>query len=59
MKRQAPLLREWRDLLSLPIEAIEARILAEQGQQLRQCSPLGVLITPGERFAVYRTHSRR
>jgi hypothetical protein len=59
LRRQAPLLREWRDVLGLPVHEIEARVLGEAGQQLRQCSPLGVLITPQERFAVYRSRARR
>ncbi|MBI4601704.1 MAG: hypothetical protein HY721_07070 [Planctomycetes bacterium] len=59
LKRQAPLLREWREVLRLPVQEIEARVLSEAGQELRQCSPLGVLIDPRERFAVYRRLSRR
>ncbi len=54
LKRQEPLLREWQNVVKMPLPEIEARILSESGQQLRQCSPLGVLITSQERFAVYR-----
>ncbi len=28
--------------------------MSDQGQQLRQCSPMGVLISAQERFSVYR-----
>jgi hypothetical protein len=54
LKRQEPLLREWQHIIRKPFPEIEARVLSESGQQLRQCSPLGVLITAQERFAVYR-----
>ncbi|HAK95060.1 MAG TPA: hypothetical protein DCM87_08685 [Planctomycetes bacterium] len=54
LKRQAPLLGAWRRLLELPPVQWEAMILSDESQQLRQCSPLGVLITAQERFAVYR-----
>ncbi|MBN1443542.1 MAG: hypothetical protein JXA90_12600 [Planctomycetes bacterium] len=58
LKRQAPLLDAWRKILELPPEQVEAEILNDESQQLRQCSPLGVLISPEERFAVYRDLSR-
>ena len=51
---QIPLLVQWRKMLELPSDFLTDKILADEGQQLRQCSPLGVLITPQERFAVYR-----
>jgi len=54
LERQAPLLERWRQALDLPLDELESRILAEDGQTLRQCSPMGVLISPQERFAVYR-----
>ena len=58
LKRQASLLDAWRRILGLPPEQVEAEILSDASQQLRQCSPLGVLITPKERFAAYRDLSR-
>ena len=54
LKRQLPLLEAWRRILELPADQVETTILSDESQQLRQCSPLGVLITPQERFAVYR-----
>jgi hypothetical protein len=54
LRRQAPLLEEWRRILDLSIDDLESRILGEAGESLRQSSPMGVLITPRERFAVYR-----
>ena len=57
LKRQASLLDAWRKVLELPPDEAEEKILSEESQQLRQCSPLGVLITAQERFAVYRALS--
>ena len=54
LKRQVPLLEEWRRILELPIDRLETRVLGDSGQALRQSSPMGVLITPRERFEVYR-----
>jgi hypothetical protein len=54
LQRQAPLLRRWREVLDLPVDELESTIMSEDGQQLRQCSPMGALITPQERFAVFR-----
>jgi hypothetical protein len=53
-----PIFREWQRLLERPVEEIETRILNDCEQQLSQCSPLGSLITPQERFAVYRQLAR-
>src|SRR4030095_14656360 len=54
LQGQAALLKRWRTMLDLPVRELEAAILGESGQQLRQASPLGVLISPKERFLVYR-----
>jgi hypothetical protein len=59
LSRQLPFLLEWRRLLELSPEELESTILSESGQQLRQCSPLGVLISPRERFELYEKLSRR
>lgn len=53
-----PLLQRWQRLLELPVEQVETQIMSEQGQQLRQCSPLGVLITTAERATVYQRLTR-
>jgi hypothetical protein len=54
LRRQARLLEEWRRAIELPLDDLESRILSDAGQSLRQSSPMGVLITPAERFAVFR-----
>ena len=58
LKRQAALLGAWRRILGLPVDQLEAAVLSDDAQQLRQCSPLGILITAQERFAVYRDLAR-
>lgn len=49
-------LQRWRQmLLSWSVDEIGALILdPEEGQALRQCSPLGPALTPQERWAVLR-----
>ena len=54
LQRQMPFLEAWRAILDLPVDEVEATVLSDASQPLRQCSPLGVLITPQERFAAYR-----
>jgi hypothetical protein len=48
----ADALRRWREmLLDWPVERIEAVALSgDDGQELRQCSPLGPVLTPRERW---------
>jgi hypothetical protein len=48
------LFRRWQALLDRPVDEIEEEILGDTDHQLIQCSPLGALITPRERFAVYQ-----
>jgi hypothetical protein len=54
LARTAPLFRRWREALELPVDELEDLIINDPNHQLIQCSPMGVLITPQERFAVYR-----
>ena len=56
---RAPLAR-WRDMLAgWSDDAIAAVVLdADEGQTLRQCSPLAPALTPQERWAVLRTVNR-
>lgn len=58
LARQRSHLDAWRRLLELPVETLESEILREEAQPLRQSSPLGVLVEPGERFAVFRELAR-
>ncbi len=55
-KRQTPLLRQWQKALELPMDQLETLVMTDQGQQLRQCSPMGVLLEPQERFSVYEPY---
>jgi hypothetical protein len=52
--RSAALWRRWYELLELPVAELEEFILTDRDHQLIQCSPMGAVITPQERFAVYR-----
>jgi len=54
LQRQIPLLRRWRELLQWTPEQLEAYVLSDAAQPLRQCSPLGALLGPRERFTIYR-----
>ncbi len=53
-------LERWREMLSdWPVERIAPVVLDEkQGQSLRQCSPLGPLFTPRERWALLEEVNR-
>lgn len=51
LESSRPWLLEWRALLTeRTIDDIAAIVLSEEGQALRQCSPLGPLLTPQERW---------
>jgi len=47
---------EWEALLALPWPELRARLLEEsdRGQSLRQNAPLGGLLSPAERMAIFR-----
>lgn len=49
-------LQQWRELLTTsPFEEMRALLLdTERGQALRQCSPLGPLLTPQERWQAFQ-----
>ena len=57
----SPLLDEWKWILLGTIDRIVARMLdpSEHGQGLRQVSPFAGVLTPAQRFAVYRSFRRR
>ena len=50
---------EWRDLLERPWEEIRVILLAhtEEAARLRQNSPFAGVLTPRERWAIYREFS--
>jgi hypothetical protein len=56
-----PWLRQWREMLSeWPFSRLSTLVLDEhQGQSLRQCSPLGPVLTPRERQSVFQAANTR
>lgn len=51
-----PYLEAWREILAKPVEEI-ARMIVEEGERMtamRQNSPFAGVLTPRERWAVYR-----
>ncbi len=48
--------REWLELLEKPWDEVREMLLevSEQGQRLRQNSPFCGVLTPGERWDIYR-----
>jgi hypothetical protein len=52
-------IREWLNILDLPWEQIRAMLLdnSEEGRRLRQSDPFCGILTPQERWAIYREHS--
>jgi hypothetical protein len=53
--------REWRTLLEKPWEEVRAILLDEsdEGQRLRQTDPFCGILTPAERWEMYREAQRR
>ena len=56
--RAAPAVREWLEILDRPWEEIRALLLedSEEGRRLRQSDPFCGILTPRERWAIYRAH---
>lgn len=54
--RPRPALQEWLGLLDQPWESIRELLLdpSEQGQRLRQSDPFCGILTPQERWEIYR-----
>lgn len=50
--------REWRKILEQPWETVREILLEEsdEGQRLRQTDPFCGILTPQERWAIYREH---
>jgi hypothetical protein len=57
-ERPAPAILEWLEILERPWEQIRAVLLAdsEEGRRLRQSDPFCGILTPEERWAIYRAH---
>lgn len=53
--------REWLTLLEKPWEDVRTILLDEsdEGQRLRQTDPFCGILTPEERWAIYREHRER
>jgi hypothetical protein len=57
-QQPAPAIGEWLDILERPWEEIRAVLLeeSEHGQRLRQSDPFCGILTPQERWLIYRAH---
>lgn len=55
-ERPFPAVEEWLDILDLPWEQVREVLLdeSEEGQRLRQSDPFCGILTPRERWEVYR-----
>jgi hypothetical protein len=54
--RSRPYLEAWREILARPLDEI-ARVIVEEGERMtamRQNSPFAGVLTPKERWAIYR-----
>jgi len=51
--------REWSRWLDAPVDALCALLTdpSEYAEDLRRCSPFTGLLTPAERWAIYRAHA--
>ena len=56
LKDSRPYLRQWHDMLTKwPFERMAEFVLhPENGQAIRQCSPLGPALTPRERWSIFK-----
>jgi hypothetical protein len=56
--RPMPVFSEWLEILKRPWEEIREVLLdeSETGQRLRQSDPFCGILTPQERWAIYRAH---
>lgn len=57
-QRQEAAIHEWIEILERPWEEIRAILLDEsdEGQRLRQSDPFTGILTPQERWEIYRAH---
>jgi hypothetical protein len=58
-QRPSPSVREWLQLLQRPWEEIREILLdaSENGRRLRQSDPFCGVLTPHERWDIYREHN--
>jgi hypothetical protein len=57
-QRPLPVLQEWRRILERPWEEVREVLLdpSEEGRRLRQSDPFCGILTPRERWAIYRAY---
>ncbi len=57
-QRPLPAVREWMEILRRPWEEIRALLLdeSERGQRLRQSDPFCGILSPRERWEIYRSY---
>lgn len=57
-QRPQPAVREWLEILSRPWEEVRAVLLdeSEVGQRLRQSDPFCGILTPQERWEIYKAY---
>ena len=57
-ERRLPAVREWMDILERPWSEIRLILLddSEEGQRLRQSDSFRGVLTPRERWRIYKTH---
>ncbi|MBE7504140.1 MAG: hypothetical protein HS113_28410 [Verrucomicrobiales bacterium] len=57
-QRPLPAFHEWREILERPWEEVRAVLLdeSEMGQRLRQSDPFCGILSPQERWEIYRAH---
>ncbi len=60
-ERPLPAIAEWLEILKLPWPEIRSILLDEtdKGQRLRQSAPFGIVLTPQERWAIYRSFDEK
>jgi hypothetical protein len=58
-KRPLPAIEEWLGILDLPWEQVREVLLdeSEEGQRLRQSDPFCGILTPRERWEIYRKYN--
>jgi len=58
-ERPLPAIKEWLDILDRPWEQVRLVLVAdsEEGKRLRQSDPFCGILTPKERWEIYRTFS--
>jgi hypothetical protein len=58
-ERPLPAVKEWLEILGRPWEQVREVLLdeSEEGQRLRQSDPFCGILTPRERWEIYREHS--